>query len=107
MDVDLIEQAITERTRAILPVHLYGQVCNMDKIIHLSEKYKLDVIEDCAQCHGAKWGHSFAGALGDISCFSFYPTKPLGAFGDAGCICTNSDEIENKARLFCCSALNF
>ncbi len=99
IDTDRIEQAITERTKAILPVHLYGQACNMDAINRIAEEHDLAVIEDCAQCHGSKWAGKMTGTTGTISCFSFYPTKPLGALGDAGCICTNDDELADRVRM--------
>ena len=99
MNADAIEAKITDKTKAILPVHLYGQPGRMDKITELAEKYDLKIVEDCAQCHGAKFNGQFTGTFGDIGCFSFYPTKPLGAFGDAGAIVTNSDEIAEKVRL--------
>ena len=82
MDADKIESLITERTKAILPVHLYGQACQMDKIKSLAEKYKLFLVEDCAQSHGARYRRQYTGTFGDMGCFSFYPTKPLGAFGN-------------------------
>ena len=99
IDVNAIEEKITEKTKAILAVHLYGQPCRMGKIRELAEKYKLKLIEDCAQSHGAKHAGQFTGTFGDFGCFSFYPTKPLGAFGDAGAIVTNNDELAEKVRL--------
>lgn len=96
---ELIENAITERTRAILPVHLYGQAANMSIIRAIAEKHNLFVIEDCAQCHGSSWNNVLAGTEGTLSCFSFYPTKPLGALGDAGAICTNDDVLADKIRM--------
>lgn len=99
IDEDLIEAAITERTKAIVVVHLYGQVCNMDKILVIANKHNIPVIEDCAQCHGAKWKENYAGTQGTIACFSFYPTKPLGALGDAGAVTTNDDGIADKVRM--------
>lgn len=99
IDEDKIEEKITEKTKAILPVHLYGQACNMDKITELAKKHKLMVIEDCAQSHGATWKEKKTGILGDIGCFSFYPTKPLGALGDAGALLTDNRELANKLRL--------
>lgn len=99
IDADAIEEIITNKTRAILPVHLYGQPCRMDKITEIAKKYGLKLVEDCAQCHGAKFNGKFAGTFGDMGCFSFYPTKPLGAFGDAGAIVTNNDEIAEKLQL--------
>ena len=99
IDVDQIEGKITEKTRAILPVHLYGQSSRMDKIVDLCEKYKLLLVEDCAQSHGSTFNGKLTGTFGKIGCFSFYPTKPLGAFGDAGAIITNDVEIAERVRL--------
>lgn len=99
IDVDAIEAKITNKTKAILPVHLFGQCSRMDKIVELAKKYDLKLIEDCAQCHGSTFNGQLAGTFGDIGCFSFYPTKPLGALGDAGAIITNNDEIAEKVRL--------
>ena len=99
MDESLIEAAITKRTKAILPVHLYGESCNMDKITELSKSYNLSIIEDCAQCHGSKWKGKLTGTQGNLACFSFYPTKPLGALGDAGAVVTNDDSIADKIRM--------
>lgn len=99
INVDTIEEKITDKTKAILPVHMYGQSSRMDKIVELVKKYNLKLVEDCAQCHGSKFSGQFAGTFGDIGCFSFYPTKPLGALGDAGAIVTNDDDIAEKVRL--------
>ena len=99
IDVNKIEEKITENTKAILPVHLYGQSGRMDKITEIAKKYGLRLIEDCAQCLGSKYDGKLAGTFGDIGCLSFYPTKPLGAFGDAGAILTNDDEIADTIRL--------
>lgn len=99
IDVDAIEAKITNKTKAILPVHLFGQCSRMDKITEIAKKYNLMIVEDCAQCHGSTFSGKFAGTFGDISCFSFYPTKPLGAFGDAGAIVTDDDQIAEKIRL--------
>ncbi len=99
IDPDKIEAAITDKTKAILPVHLYGQACDMDRICKIAADHNLAVIEDCAQCHGSKWNGSFAGTQGTIACFSFYPTKPLGALGDAGAIVTGDDELAQKIRM--------
>ncbi|MCR4618540.1 MAG: DegT/DnrJ/EryC1/StrS family aminotransferase, partial [Lachnospiraceae bacterium] len=99
MDADKIEEAVTEKTKAILPVHLYGQACDMTKINTIAKKHGLYVIEDCAQCHGSKWDGKYAGTDSTISCFSFYPTKPLGALGDAGAVCTNDGELAQKVRM--------
>jgi dTDP-4-amino-4,6-dideoxygalactose transaminase len=94
-----IEAAITNRTKAIIPVHLYGQPADMDRIIEIAQKHKLLVIEDCAQAHGALYKGKRVGSIGDIGCFSFYPTKNLGAIGDGGAIVTNNQEFAAKARL--------
>lgn len=96
IDIDQIEGKITKRTKAILPVHLYGQMANMDKIKQLSSKYGLYIIEDAAQAHGALWNGKKAGSFGDIACFSFYPAKNLGALGDGGMLLTNSNKIAEK-----------
>ena len=93
-----IEEKITEKTKAIMPVHLYGQSCDMDPIIEIAKKYNLYVIEDCAQAHGASYKGQKVGAFGDVSGFSFYPGKNLGALGDAGAIITNNKEIAAKVR---------
>ncbi len=99
IDAEKIEEKITNKTKAILPVHLYGQCGRMDKIKEIADRHGLYLIEDCAQCLGAKYNGSLAGTFGTIGCLSFYPTKPLGAFGDAGAIITNNDEIANTVRL--------
>ncbi|WP_373995963.1 DegT/DnrJ/EryC1/StrS family aminotransferase [Moorella sp. E308F] len=96
---DLIEPAITSRTRAILPVHLYGQAADMDPIMELAKKYNLKVIEDTAQAFGGEYKGRKLGTIGDAGCFSFFPSKTLGAFGDGGLIATNDDEIAEKARM--------
>ncbi len=98
MNADLIEAAITEKTKAILPVHLYGQPCDMKKICEIAKKHNLYVIEDCAQSHGAKFEGRYTGTFGTIGCFSFYPTKPLGALGDSGALITNDEEIAKRLR---------
>lgn len=100
IDADKIEEAITPRTKAILAVHLYGQSCDMDKIMEIAKRHDLRVVEDCAQSHGNKWHDKVVGSIGDIGCFSFYPTKGCGAFGDAGCITTNDEELAKKFRMF-------
>ena len=96
---ELIEAAITERTRAIMPVHLYGQPAEMDAINELARKYDLKVIEDAAQAQGAKYKGKRTGNLGDAAGFSFYPGKNLGAFGDAGAITTNDDSLTEALRV--------
>ena len=99
MDTRKIEAAITEKTRAILPVHLYGQPCDMETICAIAQKYKLYVIEDCAQSHGACWKGRKTGSFGTVGCFSFYPTKPCGALGDGGALVTNDPELAQKLRM--------
>jgi dTDP-4-amino-4,6-dideoxygalactose transaminase len=95
----LIEKAITSRTKAIMPVHLYGQPADMDPINEIARRHGLKVIEDAAQAHGARYKGRRAGALSDAAGFSFYPAKNLGALGDAGAVTTNDDEIAAKVRL--------
>lgn len=102
IDVKKIESKITHRTSAIMPVHLYGRVCEMEPILELSRQYGLKVIEDCAQSYGAEievFGEKkYAGNIGDVGCFSFYPGKNLGAYGDGGAITTSCDEVFERAR---------
>lgn len=100
IDADKIEEAITPRTKAILAVHLFGQSCDMDRIMEIAKRHNLRVVEDCAQSHGNMWHDKVVGSIGDIGCFSFYPTKGCGAFGDAGCITTNDEELANKFKMF-------
>ena len=99
IDVDLIERAITPRTRAIIPVHLFGQPADMDAILSIARRHELVVIEDAAQAHGAKYRGSPAGSMGDVGCFSFYPGKNLGAYGDGGAVVTNNREAAERLRL--------
>lgn len=99
IDSALIEAAITEKTRAILPVHLYGQPADMDPINEIANKYGLKVVEDVAQAHGARYKERRTGSLGDAAGFSFYPGKNLGAFGDGGAITTNDDNVADKVKL--------
>lgn len=99
LDVTRIEAAITERTKAILPVHLYGQACDMDAICAIAEKHGLYVIEDCAQSHGARFNGKLTGSFGTIGCFSFYPTKPCGALGDGGALVTGDPDLAQKLRM--------
>jgi len=99
IDPDKIEEKITSHTVAIMPVHLYGKCAEMDKIIGISKKYNLKIIEDCAQAHGAMFKNKKAGAFGDFGAFSFYPTKNLGALGDAGGITTNAKEFASKMKM--------
>lgn len=100
IDVKRIEQKITVRTRAIIPVHLYGQPTDMDSIADLAHKYDLMIVEDAAQAHGSSYKGKNVGTFGRFSCFSFFPGKNLGAYGDAGAIMTNDDELARKARMF-------
>lgn len=93
-----IEDAITKKTKAIMPVHLYGQSCEMDLIMELAKKYKLYVIEDCAQAHGATYKGKKVGSFGDVAGFSFYPGKNLGALGDAGATVSNNEALITKIR---------
>lgn len=100
IDASKIEEKITEKTKAILVVHLYGQASNMKPIVDVCRKHNLRLVEDCAQSHGAKFNGQMTGTFGDIGCFSFYPSKNLGAFGDAGAIVTNDDRIAEDTRVF-------
>lgn len=100
IDTSKIEEKITHKTKAILVVHLYGQASNMKPIVDICKKYNLRLVEDCAQSHGAKFDGKTTGTFGDVGCFSFYPSKNLGAFGDAGAIVTNNDKIAEDTRVF-------
>jgi len=95
-----IEQAITSRTRAILPVHLYGQPADMDPIVELARQHGLAVVEDACQAHGARYKGRAAGSLGDAAAFSFYPAKNLGCYGDGGIVVTDSTQIADSVRMF-------
>jgi len=97
IDPSKIEEKITPKTRAIIPVHLYGKSCDMEPIMEIAERYNLVVIEDCAQAHGAMYKNKKVGTFG-IGCFSFYPTKNLGALGDGGAIVTNDEKLAEKLR---------
>ena len=99
MDPAKIEAAITERTKAICPVHLYGQMADMDPIMAIARKHKLLVIEDAAQAHGAEYKGRRAGSIGDLGCFSFYPGKNLGAYGEGGLVTTNNPDYAKTVRL--------
>lgn len=98
IDPDLIEEKITDKTKAIMPVHLYGQACDMDPIMEIARKHNLFVVEDCAQAHGATYKGKRVGSFGDAAGFSFYPGKNLGALGDAGAAVTNNKELADKIR---------
>lgn len=98
IDVSKIEEKISKNTKAIIPVHLYGLPCDIDPIIAISKRYGIVVIEDAAQAHGAKYHDKPVGGFGDVACFSFYPSKNLGAYGDAGAITTNNYSVAMFAR---------
>lgn len=100
MDPDKIEEKITEKTKAILVTHLYGMASQMDKIVEICKKHNLRLVEDCAQSHGACFNGKMTGTFGDIGCFSFYPSKNLGAFGDAGAVVLNDENLAQKFRVF-------
>lgn len=99
LDPDDMERRITEKTKAVIPVHLYGMPCEMDKILHISKNHQLMVIEDCAQSHGAKYKGILTGCFGHAAAYSFYPGKNLGAYGDAGAIVTRDNVLAAKARM--------
>lgn len=98
LDAEKIEAAITPRTKAILPVHLYGQACDMKMICAIAEKHNLFLVEDCAQSHGARINGKLTGTFGTVGCFSFYPTKPLGALGDSGAVVTDDAALADRLR---------
>lgn len=100
IDVDKIEDAITAHTKAILVVHLFGQASRMDKIKELCKKHSLYLVEDCAQSHGARFDDKMTGIFGDVGCYSFYPSKNLGCFGDGGAVVTDNDELAKKFKTF-------
>jgi dTDP-4-amino-4,6-dideoxygalactose transaminase len=99
MDADLLESGITSKTKAVIPVHLYGHPANMEDILAIAREYGLCVIEDCAQAHGATYRGKRVGSFGDMACFSFYPTKNLGALGDGGAVVTSDPGLAEKVRL--------
>ncbi len=99
MDTNQIEEKITENTKVILPVHLYGQIADMDAILAIAQKHKIKVLEDACQAHGAVYKGKRAGSIGDAAAFSMYPGKNLGAFGEAGCVVTSDPEINRAVRL--------
>jgi dTDP-4-amino-4,6-dideoxygalactose transaminase len=100
IDADKIEEKVTSRTKAIIPVHLYGQPADMAPISEIARKHNLKVVEDAAQAHSAEYKDRRIGSIGDMACFSFYPGKNLGAYGDGGAIVTNNDELALRARMF-------
>jgi dTDP-4-amino-4,6-dideoxygalactose transaminase len=99
MDISKVECMITPRTKAIIPVHLFGQPVEMDPLMDLRDKYNLKIIEDACQAHGAEYRGKKVGSIGDIGCFSFYPTKNLGAYGDGGIVITNNDQLAESIKL--------
>jgi len=99
IDPNLIEAAITPRTKAIIPVHIFGQPANMDEIMQIARRHNLRVIEDAAQAHGAEYRGQRIGGIGDVGCFSFYPGKNLGAYGEGGAVTTNDPEIARRIRM--------
>jgi dTDP-4-amino-4,6-dideoxygalactose transaminase len=99
LDPDKLEDAITSRTKAIIPVHLYGKPAELDPILEIARRHEVRVIEDCAQAHGAKYKGQRVGSFGDMGCFSFYPTKNLGAIGDGGMVVTDNSELAERAML--------
>jgi dTDP-4-amino-4,6-dideoxygalactose transaminase len=99
LDIAQLEAAITDDTKAIIPVHLFGQAADMTAVMEIAKRHKLYVIEDCAQATQAQWQGQTAGSIGDIGCFSFYPTKNLGACGDGGAMTTNNPELATKLRV--------
>ena len=99
IDPKSFEKAITKKTKAVIPVHLYGQPANMNEIVAIARKHGIKVVEDAAQAHGSRYNGKRAGSLGDVACFSFYPTKSLGACGDAGMIVTSDDTIRQNALM--------
>ena len=100
IDAGKIEEKITDKTKAVLVVHLYGQASQMDKIVDICRRHDLKLVEDCAQSHGSAYKGKVTGSFGDIGCFSFYPSKNIGAFGDGGAIVTDDEEIARKMRIY-------
>lgn len=100
MDPKLLERAITPRTKAVIPVHLYGQMADMDPIMEVARRHKLHVVEDASQAHGAEYKGKRAGTIGDVGCFSFYPGKNLGACGEGGACVTNNSDLRAKIAMF-------
>lgn len=100
MDPDKIEALITDKTKAVLVTHLYGMASRMDKIVEICKKHGLRLVEDCAQSHGACFGGQMTGTFGDVGCFSFYPSKNIGAFGDGGAVVTNDEALAKEFKIF-------
>ena len=99
MDPNAVAQSITSSTRAIIPVHLYGHPVNLDPILELASEHQIAVVEDACQAHGSRYQGRRVGGLSDAGCFSFYPTKNLGAWGDGGCVVTNDPEVADRIRM--------
>ena len=99
LDPEHVESLITPKTKAIIPVHLFGQCANMDAMMELSAKYGVQIVEDCAQSIGATWKGQGSGSIGAVGCFSFYPTKNLGGMGDGGMLTTNDEQLADRIRL--------
>ena len=99
IDVEKIEEAITDKTKAVMVVHLYGHICDMDRVTQICKKHGLKLVEDCAQAHGARWNGKLAGTFGYAGCFSFYPSKNIGAFGDAGAVISPDPELIRKIKV--------
>ncbi|MCR5001261.1 MAG: DegT/DnrJ/EryC1/StrS family aminotransferase [Lachnospiraceae bacterium] len=100
IDASKIEEKITDKTKAVLVVHLYGQASQMDKVVDICKRHDLRLVEDCAQSHGSAYMGKVTGTFGDIGCFSFYPSKNIGAFGDGGAIVTDDEEIAKNMRIY-------
>ncbi|MCR5234010.1 MAG: DegT/DnrJ/EryC1/StrS family aminotransferase [Lachnospiraceae bacterium] len=100
IDASQIEDKITDKTKAVLVVHLYGQASRMDRIVDICKRHNLRLVEDCAQSHGSAFNGKVTGTFGDIGCFSFYPSKNIGAFGDGGAIVTDSEEIAKEMKIY-------
>lgn len=100
LDPKKIEEKITEKTKAILVVHLYGMPSKMDDIVEICKRYNLKLVEDCAQSHGASFNGQITGTFGDVGCFSFYPSKNIGAFGDAGAVVVNDEKLANDFKVY-------
>lgn len=100
MDPEKIESLITEKTKAVLVTHLYGMASRMDEIVAICKKHNLRLVEDCAQSHGASFNGKMTGTFGDVGCFSFYPSKNLGAFGDAGAVIVNDEALAKEFKIF-------
>ncbi|MCE3234064.1 MAG: WecE [Vampirovibrio sp.] len=99
MDVSLLEAALTSKTKAVLPVHIFGQAANMDEITRFARQHNLAIVEDCAQAIGSEYKGKKVGGIGEVGCFSFFPSKNLGAFGDGGMCTTNDDELAERLRM--------